>query len=264
MTSLDTDALRAIYDVELRALVPQPLPEGVVVEHDPPVTRFLGFGGQGWVEYRDLGDLDEAELDAVIARQIERLGDRCERFEWKLHGHDRPPFLAERLLAAGFRPEERETVVIAAIDDLELGVPPPDGVAIREVHERRDLERIAALELAVWGDGSATQADDLERERAADPEALRIFVAEAAGTVVSAGWIRLAEGTEFGTLWGGSTLPAWRRRGIYRALVVRRAQVARDRGRRYLEVDASDDSRPILERMGFRAVTTTTPYIWRR
>jgi hypothetical protein len=31
---------------------------------------------------------------------------------------------------------------------------------------------------------------------------------------------------------------------------------------RYIEVDASDDSRPILERLGFDAVTTTTPYVW--
>jgi hypothetical protein len=27
-------------------------------------------------------------------------------------------------------------------------------------------------------------------------------------------------------------------------------------------VDASSDSRPILERLGFIAVTTTTPYVW--
>jgi 3-oxoadipate enol-lactonase len=31
---------------------------------------------------------------------------------------------------------------------------------------------------------------------------------------------------------------------------------------RYIEVDASDDSRPILERLGFVTVTTTTPYVW--
>jgi hypothetical protein len=27
-------------------------------------------------------------------------------------------------------------------------------------------------------------------------------------------------------------------------------------------VDASDESRPILERLGFVAVTTTTPFVW--
>jgi GNAT superfamily N-acetyltransferase len=74
--------------------------------------------------------------------------------------------------------------------------------------------------------------------------------------------VRFPSGTEFATLWGGATLPAWRGRGIYRALVRQRAQLAAERGRRYLEVDASADSRPILERLGFRAVTQTRPYVW--
>ena len=41
-----------------------------------------------------------------------------------------------------------------------------------------------------------------------------------------------------------------------------RANLAAERGFRLLEVDASDDSRPILERLGFVPVTTTTPFIW--
>jgi GNAT superfamily N-acetyltransferase len=102
----------------------------------------------------------------------------------------------------------------------------------------------------------------LDSERTADPDAITIVLAEAGTTVVCAGWIRFEQGTEFATLWGGATLPEWRRRGIYRATVAHRANVAAERGFRYLEVDASDDSRPILERLGFRAVTTTTPYVW--
>jgi hypothetical protein len=31
---------------------------------------------------------------------------------------------------------------------------------------------------------------------------------------------------------------------------------------RFLQVDASDNSRPILQRLGFVALTTTTPYVW--
>jgi hypothetical protein len=41
-----------------------------------------------------------------------------------------------------------------------------------------------------------------------------------------------------------------------RALVAHRAMLAAQRGRRYIEVDASDDSRPLLERLGFVAATT--------
>ena len=74
--------------------------------------------------------------------------------------------------------------------------------------------------------------------------------------------MRFARGTEFATLWGGGTLPAWRGRGIYRSVIAHRANLATARAIRYLQVDASDDSRPILERLGFVTVTTTTPYIW--
>ncbi|HEY2374121.1 MAG TPA: GNAT family N-acetyltransferase [Gaiellaceae bacterium] len=259
---MDDAALLTVYDAQLRAHISERLPEGVVVEHDGPVTRFLGFGGQGWVEYHDLGDIGAPELDALIARQIERFAEIPQRFEWKLHGHDGPAFLNDRLLAAGLRPEEQETVVIAAIADLDLTTQPPDGVRLREVYERADLDRIATMEAEVWDDKGATRAQDLERERAADPGQLRIVVAEAGDAGVSAGWIRFPSGTEFGTLWGGSTLAAWRGRGIYRSLVAHRARLAAENGRRYLEVDASDDSRPILERLGFRPITTTTPYIW--
>jgi hypothetical protein len=90
-----------------------------------------------------------------------------------------------------------------------------------------------------------------------------ILTAKAGDQVVSAAWLMIMAGTRFGALWGGSTLADWRRRGIYRALVAQRARIAVERGIDYLMVDASDDSRPILERLGLHPVTTTTPWIWR-
>lgn len=142
----------------------------------------------------------------------------------------------------------------------------PTGIlrgSLREATSRGDFERIAALEQAVWDeDQPSWLVDMLESERAVGPEALTIVVAEAGPTVVCAAWIRFERGTEFATLWGGATLPQWRRRGIYRATVAYRANLAARRGFRYLETDASDDSRLILERLGFTALTTTTPYVW--
>jgi GNAT superfamily N-acetyltransferase len=54
----------------------------------------------------------------------------------------------------------------------------------------------------------------------------------------------------------------WRGRGIYRALVAHRARIAAGRGIRYLQVDASSQSRPILRRLGFVPLSTTTPYVY--
>lgn len=139
----------------------------------------------------------------------------------------------------------------------------PAGVRIRQTRETADFARIAELESEVWGEDWSRLADELARGAAADPEGFLVFVAEAAGQVVAAAWLSVMPGTEFGGLWGGSTLPAWRGRGVYRALVAERTRDASALGVRYLQLDASDASRPILERLGFVAVTTTTPYLWR-
>ena len=257
-----TDTLLDLYDTQLRAHVPAHLPAGASVEREGPLVRTVGYGRYGWVEYRDLGDISEAELDRLIQAQIARFTERNEPFEWKFHSHDRPSFLEERLTAAGFVAEELETVMIAETAALAGGGGTAGGVALREVRERKDFARISEMEAAVWGSDESWYADTFEQELAADPAGLAVFVAEADGVVVAAGWVRFPSGTDFATLWGGATLPEWRGRGIYRALVFRRAQLAAERRRRYLEVDASADSRPILERLGFLPITQTRPYVW--
>jgi GNAT superfamily N-acetyltransferase len=257
-----TSGLLEAYDEQLRDRVPEPLPLGVTVEHDGPLLRFHGFAGRGFVGYRDLDGLHGDGLDELIERQVRVFGDRGEAFEWKLHAHDRPSDLAQRLTAAGFVAEDTETVLIAPVTVVAGEPRLPDGVTFREVTTRGEFERIGAMERSVWGDADDWLADMLASEHAADPESLTVVLAEAGADVVCAGWIRYEGGTDFATLWGGATLPAWRRRGIYRALVAYRANLAAARGYRYLEVDASDDSRPILQRLGFAAVTTTTPYVW--
>ncbi|TDC46708.1 GNAT family N-acetyltransferase [Micromonospora sp. KC207] len=263
MTDLDAMTLREAYDNQLKAWVPDPLPAGVTMERDGPLVRILGLDYGGFLTYRDLGGLTGAALDELIARQVDFFRARGEQVEWKLHGHDEPADLPDRLRAAGFVPEERETVVIGPVAPLAATLPVvPEGVRLREVTGRADLDRIVAMEEEVWGSSRGHLAEGLAKEIAADPQSITVVVAEAGETVVSAGWVRYVAGTGFATLWGGSTLERWRRRGVYRALVGYRARLAAQRGRTLLQVDASDDSRPILERLGLVPVTTTTPYIY--
>jgi GNAT superfamily N-acetyltransferase len=262
---MDAGRLREIYDDQLRANVPDPVPAGVTVDRDGPLVRFFGLGGSGFLTYRDLDGLDGAELDALIARQVQTFTGRGEEVEWKLHGHDLPADLPDRLRAHGFQPAVQETVVIGPVAPLAAApLRDIEGVRLREVSARADLDRIATMEEAVWGDGSRDYlADSLEREKATSGDDFLIVVAEADDRVVSAGWTRYVQGTVFATLWGGSTLPAFRGRGIYKAVVEHRARRAAERGFSLLQVDASPDSRPILERLGLIPVATTTPYIFR-
>jgi GNAT superfamily N-acetyltransferase len=255
--------LLRLYDERLRGESENDA--GATMETDGPLVR-LRFGQGGYVSYRSLDGLSSAELDDLITRQVAHFRALDEQFEWKTRGHDQPADLTQRLLAAGFVPEESETVLVGAV--AELAVPPvlPEGVVLREVRDGVDLHRIADLESAVWGEDRSHLVANLAERLANAAQHTMILVAEAhgagSGEVVSAGWLVLVPGTEFGGLWGGSTSAPWRGRGIYRALVARRAQLALQRNVRYLQVDASEASRPILERLGFVAITTTTPYIW--
>ncbi len=259
----DPATLLAAYDAQLRAHVPDPLPDGVTVERDGPLVRLFGLDEGGFLTYIDLDEFSGDRLDSLIARQRDLFAERGEQVEWKLHGHDQPADLPRRLRAAGFEPREEESVLIGPVAPLAATMPVlADGVRLREVSARADLDRIARLKEAVWDRPGAWLADSLEREIAVDPQSVTVLTAEVDGELASAGWVRYVTGTAFATLWGGATLPPWRRRGIYKALVVHRARLAAQRGYTHLQVDASNDSRPILERLGFVPVTTTTPYVF--
>jgi GNAT superfamily N-acetyltransferase len=251
-----TDDLLAAYDEHLRGTgVPA---HGTRVERDGPLLRVVGEPRGFITGPRDLTGHD---VDALIAAQTAFFGARGEPVEWKTRGHDLPADLPARLEAAGFVPDPTETVVIGRIADLPTDPSAPDGVAIRRVGAEA-IPAIVALESQVWGHDYGFIGDHLSGILAASPDRVAIFTAEAAGQVVAAAWLALREDGVFASLWGGSTLKQWRGRGIYRALVAVRARLAAEHGYQYLQVDASDDSRPILERLGFTAVTTTTPYIW--
>ncbi|WP_433259992.1 GNAT family N-acetyltransferase [Actinosynnema sp. CS-041913] len=260
----DTASLLAAYDDQLRTAETTNLPPGAHAERDGPIVRVVGQRRRGFVTGPpDLG-VDGAALDALIARQREFFAARGEAVEWKTRGHDLPAELPERLVAAGFVAEQPETVLIGETAELAAleSAPESAGITVREVTADADLHRIAEMTSEVWGDDRSWLAAELADRLRSGAGQVVVVVAEAEGRVVSTARLEVEAGTEFAGLWGGSTLAAWRGKGIYRALVAFRARVAAGRGVRYLQVDATEDSRPILQRLGFTAVTTTTPYVW--
>lgn len=255
----DRAELLAAYDAQLRPAEAEMFPPGAYVEDDGPVRRVVG-AHEGFIAAPQCIDLPEADLGALIDRQRDFFAARGESVEWKTRGHDRPVSLTTFLSDRGFVAAETETVMVglaASCAGLPV-VPPP--VELVDVVRRPDIERIAAMEGEIWNEDRSWLVGELAG-RAANGS-VAVSAAMVAGCPVSAAWIVWVPGTEFAYLAGGGTLEAWRRRGIYRALVARRANLAVQRGVRYLAVDASADSRPVLERLGLLAVTTTTPYVW--
>jgi GNAT superfamily N-acetyltransferase len=260
----DPAALLAAYDAQMR-MPGSAVPSGVTYEHDGPIVRIVG-GHVGRIRApRDVG-VTGAGLDRLIARQRDYFQARGEGLEWKVCAHDRPAGLPGRLVAAGFVPEAPSAVLLGSAQEVAAAGAAdavlPGGVVLRQVSEAEDLRRIADQQTEVWGFDCSWVATDLMTRVLADPAQITILVAEAGGQFACTAWSVYNPGTDFVALLGGTTLPRWRGRGLYRAMVTARAREAVARGFRLLHVDASPASAPILRRRGFHEITTSAHYQW--
>jgi hypothetical protein len=258
-TSPTPEQLLRAHDEQVRGTISRRLPAGWTAYPSPHVLR-VRTAHRGFAFTDGLHDLDSDEIERAVLATNEFFAEHGEDFEWKTYSHDHPA-LVPALRRAGLRPEATETVLIGRTGAFTTAGEPPLGVELRQVQGRADLDRIATLQSEVWGEDWSWLADDLDGRIRSGPEDIAIWLADAGGRAVSTAWLVRLPGTEFGGLWGGSTLEAWRHRGIYTSLIAVRARAAERVGIRYLWVDASDDSRPILQRLGMTAVATTTPWI---
>jgi len=232
---------------------------GSRVERDEHVTRVISPGG-GWNGVL-WSDLTEAGADAVIAAQVRRFADVGETWEWKHYSYDQPADLPRRLAAAGLAAEPAETLLVAEITELTLDTSPPAGVRLVPVTDTAGAAAVVRVHEEVFGGGHDGTGAAIVAALGQRPQPVQAVVAMAGDTPVSAARVEFPAGGEFASLWGGGTLPPWRGRGVFRSLVAYRAGLAAARGYRYLQVDASPDSRPILRRLGFTELATTTPFI---
>lgn len=226
------------------------------VEHRPGIVRISGL----WdcVVYSQLTD---ATADAAIAREQSQPLPPGGTLEWKLYAHDRPGDLGARLRNAGFEPQPLETLVVLDLERELEPQPLPSGVTIRSVDDRAGLADVGRVEIQAFGqDYSSRNEEFLARMQFGT---VRFFVAYSDNEPVSAARLEMPKSGDFAGLFGGGTAPEFRHRGIYRALVARRAGIAREHGYRYLTVDAMPTSLPILRRLGFVPLTTILAWSWR-
>jgi GNAT superfamily N-acetyltransferase len=258
---MDDASLRAVFDAQVRRRTRADAPEAHA-ERAGAIVRRVATDGSGWSGITWSALASPAVADRVIAAQVRYFTGLGLPFEWKLYDYDRPPDLGDRLAAAGFAADDEEAVMVAEITGMPADVRLPAGVTLRPVTSEADVELLIQVHERVFGqDQSGLRQSMLTALRQA-PEHTAMVLAMAGGEPVCAARVELPAGTEFAGLWGGGTLPAWRGQGIYRALIAYRAGLAARRGYRYLNVDASPDSEPILRRLGFRCLARTTPYQW--
>jgi GNAT superfamily N-acetyltransferase len=256
----DLAAVRAAFDAQIRRNTETDEP-GAVVEADEGVLRWVAPGTQtSCIIWSSLAD---GSADAVIAAQKKYFSSRGTAVEWKYYDYDQPADLPARLVAAGFEPDDEELMLVAETSSIDSRVVLPDGVRLVPVTGEEGVAAMMTVHDHAFADHpSAELGERLLTQFREAPQTLEMVVAMAGDEPVSAARIEFIPGTDFAGLWGGGTVPAWRGKGIFRALVAYRAGLAAERGYRYLQVYALPASRPILQRLGFEPVASTTPYVF--
>ena len=228
-----------------------------VVRH---VLEGVGHGG-GLVSW---SDLTAGNADSEIETQIAYFSSLNSEFEWKYYAHDKPADLAQRLLAHGFTTEgELEAIMVAEMAALPESYWTMDVSAVSRITTPEGVDAIVRMESEVWHEEVSGFSKGMKYDLGHHPDRLSVFAVWDGDRVVSAAWTHYLVPTSFATFWGGSTISEYRKHGFYTALLAVRAREARERGYQFLQVDASPESRPILEKHGFRCVTMSTPYEWK-
>jgi hypothetical protein len=252
------------YDEQLRT--DAETPSAIAVERLGPLRLVTFPGGRGFVTYQDL---DGAGAQTIAGWVVEALAlyrndPAIVRVEWKTRGHDHAPGLHEALIRNGFESDETESIMIGEASALDVDVPLPPGVFLRNVTEESDIRAMCAMQDRVFGAPASDDNAEAILRRVERDDGMELWVATHQGKIVSAGRLEPVLDTEFAGIWGGATIKEWRGRGIYRAVTAARARSAVKLGKTLIHSDSTAYSRPILERSGFVCVSTTTPYRWRR
>lgn len=221
-------------------------------EISPQIVRFLRPApGVSQILY---SNLDITSADVIIESQIEYFSGKSLPFSWKVYDYDTPPDLLDRLSRHGFTPDPADDVMVLDMVDTPSTLLPYPGNDIRRIDTSR-LEEVVQILQQVWG-GDFSWVYQRLGLHLTIPDYLSIFVGYNDGKPGCAGWIYYHPGSEFASLWGGSTIPAMRNKGLYSGVLAARMQEARSRGIRFLVSDASPSSGPILARYGFFKLTT--------
>lgn len=226
----------------------------------PRVVRFVRPApGMSFVLY---SQVDENTVEEEIEAQIAYFQPRNQRWEWKVYDLDTPADLRQRLLARGFEADEPEAVMVLDLQDVPPALLAPVTAVIRRVITAEQLQDVMVVEHQVWGYDFSWIPNRLGPHLAM-PGYLSMYVADADGEPACVGWTYFYPNSQFASLFGGSTVAKFRKRGLYTAILATRVQEAIQRNYRFLTIDASDMSAPILAKHGFRVMTMAHACEWK-
>lgn len=255
---MDETLILRLFDEERRRLNDS----DVTLSSTRYVVRAVGTqeSWSGIVYYCFPAEETESVIDGEIAFS-ENMG--CE-FEWKVYSHDQPRNLLAELRRRGFKIGEEEALMIRDLRELPISLTSAaaPGITVAAVTNGQGVDDFLEVEAALWP--ASEKMRDWLLTRLKDPAHQDLaFVAYEDRIPIGCGRVSVRRESRFAGLWGGAVLPAFRGKGLYRALLTAWINhVSKFDSVQYLRVDALPTSRPILEKYGFQRIGSTSPAEW--
>ncbi|EGR1894382.1 GNAT family N-acetyltransferase [Vibrio vulnificus] len=227
-----------------------------VKESDSNLTKFVSKDRHG--SYISFFDFDESLTESIVKEQLAYFGQRKLCFEWKTYSTDKPSNIGSVLLANGFEQEDTESFMV--LDLSKTANEFFDESQITEVFDSQGIRDAIKVQEQVWGGDFEWQYNYLMSIKEQSPDSVSIYVVYVNRQPVTSAWLTFNGTSPFAGIWGGSTIKEFRGNGYYTLLLNKRIAEAKSKGVKYLIIDASDMSKPIVSKRGFEVVATTTGY----
>ncbi len=256
---MDRNVLLALYDREQRIDIEYP---GLNKEVSGGVVRFTGPAHHGSGNFVLFSRFADDSADLAIREQISYYQGQQRPFEWKVYEHDSPPDLRARLVVQGFKSRERDVVMVLNVREAQPRLLRSPHVEVRRLTDVAQLPALTALLNQVYGVDFAYLEQLLGDDLRQRPYYSSIYTASVDGSLAGVGWIQFPVRSQFASLWGGTVLPQYRGRGIYRSLLAVRLQEAIRRGYSLLTIEAPRSCRGLAENFGFELLTFAHSCLW--
>lgn len=208
---------------------------------------------------------NEYQLHAVIQHELDYFVPMDQPFTWKVYDHDLLPNLKDELRSYDFVQDDEPADVMV----LDLNQAPahllhplyPMDADIRRITTLDGLKDVIHVLNSVYGNDNSWVNNRLGMHLKI-PAYLSIYVAYMNDQPASVAWTYFPRG-HFATLFAGSTIPQYRKQGLYTSLLATRLKEIRERGYPFAAVEAGAMSKPIVAKHGFQHLTTVWDYRWK-
>jgi GNAT superfamily N-acetyltransferase len=253
---MNKNSLLTRYDKDLRMRIMYPEARREITGD---VVRFIRKApGMNFVSFTFA---TERQLDRVIDRELEYFTPMQQPFTWKVYDHDLLPSLKDKLGSHSFvGDDDPADVMVLTLKDAAADLFQPVKADIRRITTRDGLKDVIHVLDTVYG-GHNSWVNDRLGMHLQIPGYLSVYVAYVEEQPASIAWTYFPQG-QFATLFAGSTIPEYRKQGLYTNLLSVRLQEIRTRGYPFAVVETGAMSLPIVAKHGFQHLTTVWDYEW--